>query len=116
VEQRFFVSEVLKERGKVGKRFVKRRHVHVCLFCEECSNPVDNRMRSLVNDHVVREASEHRLARDVTPDVPGTGAEVAEENAMRVWTIERILSNEGVGIDVERIDVLACSSLEIAFA
>src|SRR5215213_2041095 len=116
VEQHFLVGEVLKESGKVGKRLVERRHVLICLFCEESANAVNNRMRSLMHYNVVREAGEHRLSRQVAPDILRAGAEVAEKNAVRLWTIERVLSEEGVRVDIERIDVLASSSLEIAFA
>ncbi len=59
------VGEVLEERDDVGERLVEGVHVGVGRLVEARMHAVEQRVRGLVRDDVVRQAGEDERARGV---------------------------------------------------
>ena len=66
VRQHFRKREVLKERDDVGEGFVERQDVRVGRLHEVLVEAVEQRMRRLVRDDVVRQAREDHAAGELT--------------------------------------------------
>jgi hypothetical protein len=55
--------EMLEKRHDIGEGLVKRQHVGIAGLIEAAVHAVEQRMRDLVRDDVVRETREHRQPR-----------------------------------------------------
>ncbi len=73
VAQGLRLREVLEQGDDVGERLVERQHVGVARLREVAVQAVEQRVRGLVRDDVVRQAGEHQAARQVlAPDRDST--------------------------------------------
>ena len=61
--QHFRKTEVLQQRHDVGEGFMKREHVRIGRIEISWQDGVEQRMRRLMRDDVVREAGENNSAR-----------------------------------------------------
>ncbi len=59
------ISEPLKERDEVGKRFVKGRHIRPAGNGEVCAQTVEQRVSDFMSDYVVRQSGIKTPARQV---------------------------------------------------
>jgi hypothetical protein len=70
---------VLHHRNDVGKGLVEGPHVGIGRVEEAAMHPVDQRVRGLVRDDVVRQAGEDHPAGHVIGEIALGGLEVAEQ-------------------------------------
>ena len=113
LDQGFLVGEVAEQRDDVGKTLVECRNVLIGLLGEVAADAVDDRVRRLVNHDVVRQAGEDGLPRQVAPRILAVGAEVAEEDAVRVRAVEGVGGHHRMREDVERADVDRAAALDV---
>jgi len=73
IEKDLLVRKVLEQRSPSPRMLVECRNIHVGLFEEVASQTIDDRVRHLVHDDVVREAGENRLARQVAAGILAVG-------------------------------------------
>ncbi len=106
VEQRVRVTEMQEQRGEIGEGLVERQHFGVGRFREEGANAVDDGMRHLVRDDVVREAGEHALPRQVVALVLFRGLEIAEQDALGLAAVEGVGLHHRMRIELEHPDVV----------
>ena len=106
VEQRFLVREVQEQRRQIGERLVEREHVGVRWLGEEGPDPVDDRVRDLVRDDVVRQASEDALAGQVVALIGIRSPEIAEQDAVGLAAVERVGLDHRVRKQLEDPDVV----------
>ena len=74
VGQRLLVREVGEQRGEVGEAFMEGQHVGIGRLGEVRADAVDDGMRHLVGDDVVRQAGEDALAGQVAALIGLVGA------------------------------------------
>ena len=99
-------GKMLEERDNVGKRFVERQHVPVARLDEARVQPVQQRVRGLVSDHVVRKAGEHHAAGKVTSRIGRRGGEIAEQQRLPFGAVVGIRLAQGMRINAETGHVL----------
>ena len=92
------MRKVLEQRSQVRECLVECRNIHVGLFEKIASQTIDDRVRHLVHDDVVREAGENRLARQVAAGILAVGDKIPKEDAVRVGAIEGVRRLHRVGI------------------
>ena len=80
---------------------MKGRHVDIGRLGEELAGAVDDRMRGFVRNDVVGEAGEYCLPRQIASRLSAAGAEIAEQNGVRLGTIEGIRLTHGVRVNIE---------------
>ena len=78
LQQRLLVAEVLEQRHDVGERLVERGRVRAGRLEEEATLAIDEGVRRLVGDDVVREAGEDGLAGQVHARIGAGRLEIAE--------------------------------------
>ena len=66
-------GEMLEQRDDIGEGFVKGQHVGIGGLPEEPVQPVEQRMRRLMGDDVVRKAAENGPARKIFAAIPSAG-------------------------------------------
>ena len=96
--------EVLEQRDDVGKRLVEGADVGVGRREIAAVHAVEQRVRRLVRDDVVREAGEHHAARNVLGCFGLGGAEVAEQQRNLVRRVVGVRLAQRVRIDAEAAD------------
>ena len=87
---------MLQQRDDVGKALVEGQHIGVGRLQEHRPQPVDDGVRHLVGDNVVRQAGEHRLPWQIGPDILGLGAEVTEQDRIQPRLVEGVRAVEGM--------------------
>ena len=95
----FNLGEVLEERHGVGERLVERQDIGVAAVEVVAVQAVEQGVGRLVRDHVERQASEDRPARQRVPPGLLSRGEVAEQDRVAVGVVVGIRLAEGVGID-----------------
>src|SRR5579864_3333860 len=94
---------MLEDRDDVGKALMKCRYVDVCLLLVEAVQPIEQSVRGLVRNYVMRQASENHVS------AIGRGREVAEK--------QRPLSRAVVGVGLaQRVRVEPQPAYEGALA
>src|SRR2546423_601570 len=96
---------MLEQRDDVGKGLVEGQHVLVNRLVEARVYAVEQGMRRLVRNDVVREAREDRGARRI-PSILYSGREVSEEQRLLRRAVERVLLTQRVGIDAQSRNVV----------
>ncbi len=89
---------------EIGERLVEGRHVGVAVVLEEAVQAVEQGVRRLVRDHVLRQAGEDQPPRQVLARVGEAGREVAEEQRLLLRAVVGVGLAKGVGIDPQPID------------
>jgi imidazolonepropionase-like amidohydrolase len=100
VAQHAGIGKVLKERDQVGERLVKRQHVGVHGLVEAGVHAVQQRVRDLVGDDVMRKAGEHQGARRVA-GVFDADRKVAEQERLLFRAVVRVAVAQGVRVDAQ---------------
>src|SRR6266566_4680866 len=91
---------MLKERDDVGEGFVERGAIEARCLGEMLPNSVQDRVRDLVCDNVMREAGENDLPRQLS-NIAGLVAKIAEQHRSQVRIVEGVSLLEGVGKDAQ---------------
>jgi hypothetical protein len=99
-------AEVLEEGDDVGERLVEGERVAVRRQEILRQRRVEQRVRRLVRDDVVREAGEHEPARQLRAGRGAHRGEVAEQERVLARAVVRVRSAEGVRVDAEPVDEL----------
>jgi hypothetical protein len=94
-------GEVLEDGDDVGESLVKAEDVAVRGLEVARPQAVDERVRHLVGDDVVREAAEDGLPREVRARLLLVGPKVAEEDREEVGVVEGVRAAEGVGQEAQ---------------
>jgi hypothetical protein len=92
---------VLEEGDDVGERFVEGEHIRVARFGEIGVQPVQERVRGLVRDDVVREAGKDQAARQVRPGVLGDRWKIAEEQGLLLGAVVGVGLPQCVRVDAK---------------
>lgn len=79
--------EVLEKCDEVGERLVKGEDVRITRFAEAPVHAVEQCVRHLVRNNVVRQASEHREARQVATNIGHRGWKISEQYCLFLWTV-----------------------------
>ena len=81
--QQLWEGEVLKDRYDIGEGLVERWNVDVCLLLIETVDPVEQRVRRFVRNHIVGKTSKNQLS------VAGRAAagEISEQQCPLVGTV-----------------------------
>ena len=98
--------KVLEQRHDVRERLVEREHVGVRRLHEILVEPVQQRVRRLVRDHVVGQAREHHPARKLPGAAVLRRREVTEQQRPFVAAVVRVGHPQRVGVDAKPRDVL----------
>lgn len=53
IEQDLLMGKMLEQRGEIGERLVKRRHIDIGRLHEMGTNAIDDRMRGFMSDDIV---------------------------------------------------------------
>ena len=90
---------MLQDRDDVGEAFMEGEHVGVGRHRVVLAQPVQDGMRGLVRDDVVRQRGEHDLSGQVGSGVVVRRGEVPEQQGEKVLVEVRVLADERMGID-----------------
>ena len=97
------VGEVLKEGDEIGERLVKGQDVAISRLEKVALHTVEDCVRGLVGDDVVRQARERHAARHAIGGRLGTRREVAEKQRLLVPVIIGVLLAERVRVDAQAL-------------
>ena len=100
VAQHARIGEVLEQRDDVGERLVEGEHILIHRLVEARVHAVEQRVRGLVRDDVVRQASEYGRAGRV-PAVFRRGLEIAEQQRLLLRAVIGVLLAQRVRIDAQ---------------
>ncbi len=100
-------GEVLHEGHDVGEGLVEGEHVAVGRDPEAAVHPVEDGVRRLVGDDVVRQAGEHRAPRHVVARIVLRRAEVPEPQRHPLRIVVGVRLAERVRMHGQPLDVLA---------
>ncbi len=93
------MAEMLKDRDEIGKAFVEAEDVRPARLAKMGAQTVEQRMRDLVRDDVVRQTGENDAAWQGPPVRVRHGAEVAKAQFAGRLVVERVLTLEGMRQD-----------------
>ncbi len=98
--------EVLEERNDIGKGLVERQHVRVRRSIEATVHAVEQGMRGLVGDDVVRQAGEDHAPRHMTSGIVVRGLKVPEEQRFLCRAVVGVRLTQRVRVDAEALHVV----------
>ena len=99
------MREVLEDGDDVGERLVEGDHVRIARVEHAAMHAVEDRVRHLVRDDVVREAGEDDAAGKLVARVGRRGVEVAEQQRRLRRRVVGVLLAQGVRIDAQPLHV-----------
>ena len=98
-------GEVLQQRHDVGEAFMEGEHIGIGGIDELAMHAVEQGVRGLVGDDVLRKAGEDHAARQLFAGVVVVGVEVAEQQRDFLGRVVGIGLAQGVRIDAQLRDV-----------
>src|SRR2546430_14758058 len=97
--QHFRKTEVLQQRHDVSERFVKRKHVRIGRIEISWQDGVEQRMRRLMRDGVVREAGENDSAGKLHTGGIGRRRKIAKNQRFSGGTVKCLRRPERVWVN-----------------
>ena len=116
LKERFGNREVLEESDNIRKSLMERQNVWVRRFLVARMKPVEQRMRGLVRDDVVRNGAEDLGTRQRGTIVVILSRKIAEQQAHPRAAIKRVLFPHGVRIDSQPLYIGALNDVSVRIA